>query len=300
VIDKHIVYFGQDARIGCDNNCRKAWGIQCRPRVYFDSGGSLVGIGTPGDIQEVGDEDPPLFLRRDEETDPDNHAYIPDRLLGKAPADPRTYEGGDAKPPWRPKTAEKMNKWCARQCERCVLTHGVLALPDMDTYQFNMPQTERLVKAGVAWEAALDRQVRKRLTPPPAKRDLILAPFFAKSDAYYKQRLGYSSSGIGGVRSFKGLTLKALERLTRLGFANGEPWNDCPGNTAFLEFLRKHPSWTAHGYAVSPEREDMRVSVEGLEKAGRIGAREKLAFYKAFGRADEFEASESYARCWYD
>jgi hypothetical protein len=306
MIEKRIVYFAQDARAGCDNDCRKAWGIQCRPRVYFDAGGSPVGIGTStSDMQEIEEGTLP-FLKRDEEVDPDNHAYIPDRLLGKAPTDPGTYEGGHGKPDWRPRTGEKMNKWCVRQCERCVMTtpgnsDGPLALPDMDTYRFNNPRTERLVKAGTAWEPALDREVRRALgTKTYARRDLILAPFFAKSDAYYKQRFGFSNGGLGGCRSFKGLDLKTLRRLARLGLADEGPWNNCPGNGAFLGFMEGHPSWTAHGYAVSPDREDARITIEGLEKEGRVGKREGEAFLEAFGAADEFEVSARYARCWYD
>ena len=37
-----------------------------------------------------------------------------DEELGIAPEDPRTYEGGFAKP----KEGEEMNKWCVRECER--------------------------------------------------------------------------------------------------------------------------------------------------------------------------------------
>ena len=132
------------------------------------------------------------------------------------------------------------------------------------------------------------------------RRDAILAPFFAKSDAYYQQRLGYTGSGGSGCRSFKGLILKALERLSRMGLADEGPWNNCPGNASFLWFMRRHPSWTAHGYAVSPEREDVRITIEGLEKSGRVGARERAEFREGLGRADEFEASARYARCWYD
>jgi len=98
MIEKRIVYFAQGARVGCDNDCRKAWGIQCRPRVYFDAGGSLVGIGTStSDMQEIEEGTLP-FLKRDEEVDPDNHAYIPDRLLGKAPRTSAPTRGGTASP----------------------------------------------------------------------------------------------------------------------------------------------------------------------------------------------------------
>ena len=32
----------------------------------------------------------------------------------------------------------------------------------------------------------------------------------------------------------------------------------------FLDFMRKHPAAVAHGYAVSPDRDDYRITIEGL------------------------------------
>lgn len=86
-----IVYCGQAATIACDAKCEKAWGINTRPRHYF-----------------VG-----------EEKDPDDYAFLADGELGEAPKDPGTYEGGDAKPT---KRDQRLNRWCARECERCEIT----------------------------------------------------------------------------------------------------------------------------------------------------------------------------------
>jgi hypothetical protein len=86
-----IVYFGQPATIACDAKCEKAWGIQLRPRHYF----------VP------------------EEQDPDDYAFLADGELGQAPKDTGNYEGGDAKPR---SPDQRLNKWCARQCERCKIT----------------------------------------------------------------------------------------------------------------------------------------------------------------------------------
>lgn len=85
MIEKLITFAGQPARVACDGNCSKAWGIQYRPRISFDP------------------------------KDPDDYAYLADHELGEAPADSGIYEGGHAKPRT---DDEKPNKWCVRQCER--------------------------------------------------------------------------------------------------------------------------------------------------------------------------------------
>lgn len=80
-----IAYFGQPAKVNCDGNCKKAWGINSRPKVQLSS-------------------------------NEDDYAYLSDGELGEAPADPGTYEGGHAKPP---SALAFPNKWCVRECERC-------------------------------------------------------------------------------------------------------------------------------------------------------------------------------------
>lgn len=81
---KQITFFGQKVTMACDGLCRKAWGINQRPKVEFD------------------------------ENEPDDIAWLADNELGEAPSDPGTYEGGHGKPDG----PHDMNKWCARECER--------------------------------------------------------------------------------------------------------------------------------------------------------------------------------------
>lgn len=86
-VHKEITFAGQPAVMLCDGKCEKAWGINSRPKVVITEG------------------------------DDDDYYYVPDGELGMAPRDPGTYEGGDAKP--NPaKGPVRMNKWCARECER--------------------------------------------------------------------------------------------------------------------------------------------------------------------------------------
>jgi hypothetical protein len=84
MIAKGIRFFGASCVLICDGKCKKAWGINHRPRTMLSD-------------------------------DVDDHVYIADSQLGDAPDDPGTYEGGDAKPLFK---AARLNKWCARECER--------------------------------------------------------------------------------------------------------------------------------------------------------------------------------------
>lgn len=108
--EKEIVFFGQRARVACDGQCSKAWGIHERPRVILSD-------------------------------DPDDFAWLADSELGEAPVDPGTYEGNDAKPV-DATGSRSMNKWCVRECERCVMSppgkaDKPLALRDFSRRYYN-------------------------------------------------------------------------------------------------------------------------------------------------------------------
>lgn len=106
-----ITYNDQSARVACDRNCKKAWGINNRPRIEFNV------------------------------NEPDDYAFLADDELGEAPANPGTTEGRDGKPNSRD---EFPNKWCVRQCERCTMSEPgkylePLALPSFVNRRYNMP-----------------------------------------------------------------------------------------------------------------------------------------------------------------
>ena len=111
----------------------------------------------------------------------------------------------------------------------------------------------------------------------------------------------YVSSNDSADPNFKGIPLDVVEELIRGNFLELESWNECPGVTEiFLPFLRRNPTFTAHGYVISEERDDTRVTIEGLEKDGTLTKEELIDFAMTFRYADEFELSDDYARCWYD
>lgn len=98
------------AKVGCDEKCNKAWGIMLRPK------------------EQLSDDD-------------DDVVYLSDDELGDAPENPPIWEGGEGKPTC---DSEKMNKWCVRQCERCVMTEygkpdEPLIYKDWGVRRYNQP-----------------------------------------------------------------------------------------------------------------------------------------------------------------
>lgn len=91
MFEKTIVYFGQPTTVKCDAKCDKAWGWCNRPKVYI----------------------------KDEHEYPDDFYMLADNELGIAPIDPGTYEGNDGKPV-NASSGSDLNRWCVRECERCV------------------------------------------------------------------------------------------------------------------------------------------------------------------------------------
>ena len=106
MIAKSGTYFGHPIILICDAKCHKAWGINNRPEVQLSD-------------------------------DEDDYAYLSDSELGDAPADPGTYEGEDGKPT---SPAERLNKWCARECERSRMVdpNQEFELPDFSKRQYNI------------------------------------------------------------------------------------------------------------------------------------------------------------------
>jgi hypothetical protein len=119
-------------------------------------------------------------------------------------------------------------------------------------------------------------------------RDVLLQPYF-------------SDEAHGGIRPFKRVPLDILEKLILHGFVHLGKWNSCPGvQDLFWPFLRRHPEFTAHGYAVSKERKDCRIAIEGVECDAPMTIETVIDFAKTFRFADDFNLTPTRARCWYD
>jgi hypothetical protein len=114
--------------------------------------------------------------------------------------------------------------------------------------------------------------------------------------------LGISSSyELGGIESFTGLDVGRLNILLAAGHADPfERHNDGPSIDEFAKFLTAHPRFTAHGYAVGPDRYDYRLSIEGVELKAQPTDEERSAFDALFYQADERMCSNKGLYCWYD
>lgn len=118
---------------------------------------------------------------------------------------------------------------------------------------------------------------------------------------------GLLGDSYGGIQRFSGLTAEKLSLLVKEKFADPtETQNNSPTISDFLNFLKKNPGFTAHGYVVLPEREDYRVSIEGVEWSGTesLSPKSMQEFVDMFRDADEFILNmvgpNPSAWCWYD
>lgn len=135
-------------------------------------------------------------------------------------------------------------------------------------------------------------------------RDAILAPFFAKTEEARKGR-GYPWAGYcGGIRYYEGLTVAALMLLASQGFVDlDEQQNESPTIREFLALGIRFPNdVTFHGYAVSTDRDDYRLSVEGLEVEGTRSPELKRALntLKKNREPDEMRRDDTFLRFWWD
>lgn len=101
------------------------------------------------------------------------------------------------------------------------------------------------------------------------------------------------------IASFEGLPLKVLKQLLKLRFADpDETQNDSPSILEFVEYLKANKDATVHGYIVSMDRPDYRVSIEGLHQPS--GDKKSIVNFVEFNRgADELDIS-GVLRSWWD
>lgn len=107
----------------------------------------------------------------------------------------------------------------------------------------------------------------------------------------------------GGIRSFDKLTvaqIKALKEASLIDEADAQ--NCAPTAGEMCDFLLEHDEdgWYAHGYTVSPEREDCRLTFEGVGKETTPSRQDIIDFIHSFKDADELRVEDNSLWCWYD
>lgn len=122
------------------------------------------------------------------------------------------------------------------------------------------------------------------------QRDLVLF-----GEPYNKSKY------MGGCRRFEYADADDLQELFNLNVISEEDQqNEAPTAGAILEFLKKHRNFWAHGYAISPERGDYRVSLEGVECGEDYDLSDIQDFFSLFKYPDELQVEASGVYCWYD
>lgn len=108
------------------------------------------------------------------------------------------------------------------------------------------------------------------------------------------------SQYFGGVRRFKQLTVEQIKQLRQQHLISSlGRQNNSPTAQEIWEFMEKYEGYVAMGYVVSPQREDCRVTLDGVEKRSPITNPQELAdFQKLFSCADEIVINCTHV--WYD
>lgn len=125
------------------------------------------------------------------------------------------------------------------------------------------------------------------------KRNEILKPYFLCND------------WLGGINRFEKVSLEVMEQLIEAGYLDpSDKQNESPTAGQFFSFMKEFSNdidITAHGYVVSEERSDCRVTIEGLEGEFKNYSKELEEMIKSkFSLADEFEIDEEGFWFWYD
>jgi hypothetical protein len=64
--------------------------------------------------------------------------------------------------------------------------------------------------------------------------------------------------------------------------------------------MRRWPGVTAHGYLIGPDREDYRLTIEGVAYRGTISEEMRQEAQWLFGNADDFVLQADALYVWYD
>ena len=110
----------------------------------------------------------------------------------------------------------------------------------------------------------------------------------------------FDSKEIGGIRYIRDVPASIIRELLNKGLADPEDQqNYAPTLNEICRFCEQHPEFTIHGYVVSRERDDARVTAEGIETDHLETAVEDLMMFRF---ADDFriDTDEGSFYCWYD
>ena len=105
---------------------------------------------------------------------------------------------------------------------------------------------------------------------------------------------------MGGVRHFSCIDTETAHKLMDNGFLDPQEYQNCsPDVKDLVEVAEKYPEMYLFGYTVSPDRDDYRVSIEGLKGYKPFKSLEDAEDFIGLCRyADDFSIDPPYA--WWD
>jgi len=100
---------------------------------------------------------------------------------------------------------------------------------------------------------------------------------------------------------FQNLPVEVVTRLLQERYLDpDERQNDSPSASEFFAFMQRHPRVLAHGYAISIEREDYRVTIEGVSYRGPTSESLRRDAERLFAGADEYRMDADGLYVWFD
>jgi len=123
---------------------------------------------------------------------------------------------------------------------------------------------------------------------------------FSRRDQIIGINPDWEISQKNGVVNFDSLSYSQLKLLLEGGFINSlESQNEGPSVYKFLGLMKEYPEITAGGYAVSPYRNDYRVTLDSIQMSEKTSRNEALFAFTSFCQGAEVIGSKE-TQCWWD
>lgn len=123
---------------------------------------------------------------------------------------------------------------------------------------------------------------------------------YVSRDKILKLNVDWQKDKTGGIKEFEEIDVKTFETLLVQKYIDpSDSQNESPTAKEFFQFMCKYPSIKAYGYAVSPKRNDYRVTIEGIYVLNKdITPNLKKDFMEFCKSADEISTDEGLSSWW--
>ncbi len=101
------------------------------------------------------------------------------------------------------------------------------------------------------------------------------------------------------IRHFEAVELSCIEQLLDL-MDLSRAANRAPSQASFVKFMKDNPGFTCIGFATSPKRDYVEISITGIDFHGEHSTKQYKAFMKFAKFADELTNTLNYLRAWWD